>query len=54
MPAKVQTHELTDLRCRKAAPKQKPYRIADRGGLGLLIMQTGESFGAWLTASMER
>jgi integrase len=47
MPPKVQTSELTDLRCRKSAPKEKPYRIADKGGLGLLIMPTGGKLWRW-------
>ena len=39
--------ELTDLKCRKAVPKEKPYRIADKGGLGLLITPTGGKLWRW-------
>ena len=33
--------ELTDLECRKTAPKEKPYKISDRGGLQLLVTPSG-------------
>jgi integrase len=39
--------ELSDLKCRKAAPKAKPYRIADRGGLALLITPEGGKLWRW-------
>ena len=41
------TGKLTDLKCRKAAPKDKPYRIADSGGLHLLITQEGGKLWRW-------
>jgi len=39
--------ELTDLKCRKAATKEKPYRIADKGGLSLLITPEGGKLWRW-------
>ncbi len=41
------TRELSDLKCRKAAPKAKPYRIADRGGLALLVTPEGGKLWRW-------
>ncbi len=39
--------ELTDLKCRKAVPKEKPYRIADKGGLHLLVTPVGGKVWRW-------
>ena len=44
-PAKVS--ELSDLRCRKAAAASKPYRIADKGGLHLLVTPVGGKLWRW-------
>jgi hypothetical protein len=33
--------ELTNLHCAKAAPGAKPYRLADKGGLYLLVTPAG-------------
>lgn len=35
---------LTDLECRKAAPKEKPYRMFDGGGLYLEVFPTGAKY----------
>ncbi len=36
---------LTDLACGKAAPKDKPYKLGDAGGLYLYVLQSG--FKSW-------
>jgi hypothetical protein len=44
---------LTDTAVRKAAPRAKPYKLADGGGMYLEVMPTGakywqgETAGAW-------
>jgi len=35
---------LTDLECKKAAPKDKPYRLYDGGGLYLEVLPTGAKY----------
>lgn len=39
--------ELSDLKCRKATAKAKPYRIPDRGGLALLVTPEGGKLWRW-------
>ena len=39
--------ELSNLKCLKATPKAKPYRIADRGGLALLVTPEGGKLWRW-------
>lgn len=39
--------ELTDLKCRRATAAAKPYRIADRGGLHLLVTPVGGKVWRW-------
>jgi len=39
--------DLTDLKCRKATPREKPYRIADKGGLSLLVTPEGGKLWRW-------
>jgi integrase len=39
--------ELSDLKCRKAEPQPKPYRIADTGGLYLLVQPSGGKLWRW-------
>jgi integrase len=39
--------ELTNLKCEKAKPKAKPYRIADRHGLNLLVTPVGGKLWRW-------
>jgi len=39
--------ELSDLKCRKAVTKAKPYRLADKGGLALLVMPEGGKLWRW-------
>jgi hypothetical protein len=39
--------ELSNLKCDKAKPKAKPYRIADRGGLALLVTPEGGKLWRW-------
>lgn len=41
------TNELSNMRCEKAAPRPKPYRIADKGGLYLLVAPTGGKLWRW-------
>ena len=41
------TAELSDLKCRKAAPKEKPYYLADKGGLYLMVVPTGGRLWRW-------
>lgn len=38
---------LTDVAIRKAAPRAKPYKLADRGGLYLLINPNGSKWWRW-------
>lgn len=38
---------LTDVAIRKAAPKTKPYKLADGGGLYLLINPNGSKWWRW-------
>ena len=40
-------NELTDLKCRKANPGQKPYKIASGGGLALLVNPSGGKLWRW-------
>jgi integrase len=39
--------ELTNLKCEKAKPRTKPYRIPDRQGLHLLVMPAGGKLWRW-------
>jgi integrase len=39
--------ELSNLKCQKARPKSKPYRVADRGGLALLVTPEGGKLWRW-------
>lgn len=39
--------ELSNLKCDKAKPKAKPYRISDRGGLALLVTPEGGKLWRW-------
>jgi len=39
--------ELSNLKCQEATPRAKPYRIADRGGLALLITPVGGKLWRW-------
>jgi integrase len=41
------TTELTDLKCRKAVPGPKPYKIAAGGALFLLVMPSGGKLWRW-------
>src|ERR1700676_3311974 len=43
----LRASKLTDLKCRKAAPKAKPYRLADSGGLHLLVTPFGGKVWRW-------
>jgi hypothetical protein len=45
--APVGARELSDLKCRKAKAANKPYRIADRGGLHLLVTPEGGKLWRW-------
>lgn len=36
---------LTDADCRKAAPRDKPYKLSDSGGLYLYVLPSG--FKSW-------
>lgn len=38
---------LTDLKCREAVPREIPYRIADTGGLHLLVTPVGGKLWRW-------
>src|ERR1035437_3629568 len=38
---------ISNLRCLKAIPKAKPYRIADSGGLALLVTPEGGKLWRW-------
>ena len=38
---------MTDLKCRRATAAAKPYRIADRGGLHLLVTPVGGKVWRW-------
>jgi integrase len=40
-------NELSNLHCDKAKPKGKPYRLADGGGLYLLVTPTGGKLWQW-------
>jgi integrase len=40
-------YELTHLKCQKAMPRSKPYRLADRGGLALLVTPEGGKLWRW-------
>lgn len=42
---------LTNIAINKAAPKDKPYKLSDAGGLFLYITPAGEKVGAGNTAS---
>src|SRR6266481_2275284 len=35
---------LTDLKCKRAKPKAKPYRLNDGGGLALRVMPNGAKY----------
>lgn len=39
--------ELSNMQCEKAVPRPKPYRIADSGGLNLLVMPSGGKLWRW-------
>ena len=39
--------ELTNLKCQKSMPESKPYYLADRGGLYLLVAPTGGKLWRW-------
>ena len=39
--------EPSNLKCQKALPKSKAYRVADRGGLALLIKPEGGKLWRW-------
>ncbi len=39
--------ELSNLKCLNAKPKDKPYRIADRGGLALLVTPQDKKLWRW-------
>jgi Arm DNA-binding domain len=41
VPQRRTSTELTNLHCQKAAPKEKRYRLSDKGGLCLMGMPTG-------------
>jgi integrase len=41
------TTELSNLKCQKAVPGSKPYRISDHGGLFLLVMPEGGKLWRW-------
>lgn len=38
---------LTDLKCENARPAARPYRLADWGGLHLLVMPAGSKLWRW-------
>jgi hypothetical protein len=38
---------LTDVKIRGAKPSEKAYRLADSGGLYLLILETGSKLWRW-------
>jgi integrase len=40
-------NELTNLKCLKAKPEAKPYRLSDSGGLFLLVKPTGGKLWRW-------
>jgi integrase len=40
-------NKLTDLKVKKAAPKQKPYKITDGHGLHLYVTPAGKKFWRW-------
>jgi integrase len=39
--------ELSNLKCEKAKPESKPYRLADKGGLALLVTPEGGKIWRW-------
>jgi integrase len=39
--------ELSNLKCEKAKPDKKPYRLADKGGLALLVTPEGGKIWRW-------
>ena len=36
--------KLTDIKCKSAAPKEKPYKLADGGGMFLDVRSTGAKY----------
>lgn len=41
------THGISNLKCQKSIPGSKPYYLADRGGLYLLVAPTGGKLWRW-------